>query len=120
MFFELVWNEQQASDVTARGAIANHPSARNGLNRFSQLDGTCSALTLEQLSGEQLLSGNFYLPPINIAELFSRAYERGGLTRADRLGLMSAFLANVLTDEEHLAINRLLYSFRRGRLQFLD
>ena len=102
MFFELLLNQPPATNLTAKGADTD--------------------LTLQSLRSaeETMLSEDLSFPPVNIAELFSAAYKRGGLTISDRLGLMSAFLDNSLTYEECLAINRIFYSFRRGRLKFLD
>lgn len=66
------------------------------------------------------MQGNSIFTEPNIAELFSSVYHRGTITRSDRLGLMAAFLSNALTTEERLAIDRLLYAIRRGRLKILD
>lgn len=102
MSVELLLNQPQAANLTAKG-----PEATLTFQSFRS-------------AAEAMLAGHLSFPPANISELFSAAYEQGGLTLTDRLGLMSALLQNALTYEESLAINRLLYSFRRGRLKFLD
>ncbi|HLO48957.1 MAG TPA: hypothetical protein VK211_11125 [Kamptonema sp.] len=66
------------------------------------------------------MQGNIISTETNIAELFSTVYDRGTIGRSDRLALMVAFVNNSLTTEEHLAIDRLIYSVRRGRLKMLD
>lgn len=63
---------------------------------------------------------NFFFQPLSIAEVFGSAYRKGGLSKTDRLELMFALVNNTLTLEERLAIDRLLYSVRRGKLQLLD
>lgn len=68
------------------------------------------------------MQGNlsFPTPNLSIAELFGSAFQKGGLTSSDRFELMSAFLNNALTIEDRLAIDRLLYAVRRGRIKMLD
>jgi len=60
------------------------------------------------------------LLPTAISELFAQATRSGKITLADRYGLMAAILADNLDEEERNAIDRLLRSLRRGRLQVVD
>ena len=62
----------------------------------------------------------FDLLPTAIAELFVQVTRTGKLTQADRYGLMAAVMSERLDEEERSAIDRLLYSLRRGRLQLTD
>ena len=58
-----------------------------------------------------------YLLPCAIGDMFAQAYTSRQLTQADRYGLMAAMLDENLTDEEIQALDRLLHSLHRGRLQ---
>ncbi len=58
-----------------------------------------------------------YLLPGAISEMFAQVSSSGVLTLADRYGLMAAIYDESLTDEERLAINRLLRLASRGDLQ---
>ena len=60
------------------------------------------------------------LLPFGISELFAQVSKTRALTQADRYGLMSAILDETITEEERQAIDRLLYSMRRGRLQMVN
>lgn len=60
------------------------------------------------------------LLPGAIAEIFASASKTRQLTRSDRYGLMAAILDGSLNPEERDAVNRLLYSAWRGRLQIVD
>jgi hypothetical protein len=58
--------------------------------------------------------------PGAIAEIFASASKTRKLTIGDRYGLMAAILDGSLNPEERDAINRLLHSAWRGRLQIVD
>ena len=57
------------------------------------------------------------LLPGSIAEILASVSETGILTQADRYGLMAAALDDSLDDEERRAVNRVLYSVRKGRVK---
>jgi hypothetical protein len=60
------------------------------------------------------------LLPGAISDLFARTSTSGQITLADRYGLMAALLEDSLTEEERAAIDRLLHSFRRGRIKVVN
>ena len=58
--------------------------------------------------------------PTALFELFATASNSGGLTLADRYGLMAALLEESLPEEELCVIDRLLYAVRKGRIIVVD
>lgn len=60
------------------------------------------------------------LLPSALSELFLSASLSGRITLADRYGLMAALLEDSLKDEDRIAIDRLLYSVRKGRISVVD
>jgi hypothetical protein len=60
------------------------------------------------------------LLPSAIPDLFAEVSKSGKITLADRYGLMAALLDESISDEEKGAIDRILYSVRKGRLQMVD
>ncbi|HEY9892296.1 MAG TPA: hypothetical protein V6D37_10910 [Candidatus Sericytochromatia bacterium] len=60
------------------------------------------------------------LLPGAISDLFAYASTSGTLTLADRYGLMAALLEDSLTEEERMAIDRLLRSLYRGRMKIIN
>lgn len=60
------------------------------------------------------------LLPGAISEITVSVSETKSLTKADRYGLMAAVLDESLEPEELRAIDRLLYSIRRGRVHLVD
>lgn len=60
------------------------------------------------------------LLPGAISELYVYASITGTLTLADRYAIMVAILDNSLTEEEQLAVDRLLYAFRKGKIQLVN
>lgn len=60
------------------------------------------------------------LLPGAIADLFAQVSNSGKITLADRYGLMAALLEDSLTEDEKAAIDRLLYSFYRGKMKVVN
>ena len=60
------------------------------------------------------------LLPSAIAELFAQVATTHTITKADRYGLMAAILDEGLGEEERWAIDRMLHSLCRGRLQMVN
>lgn len=60
------------------------------------------------------------LLPGAISELFAQASASGKITKADRYGLMAALLEDSLTPQDRELIDRLLRSFRRGRIKVVE
>ena len=60
------------------------------------------------------------LLPFAITELFAEVNKSGKITIADRYGLMAALLNDSLSEEDKSAIDRILYSVRKGRLKVVD
>lgn len=60
------------------------------------------------------------LLPGAIAEILSCATRTRTLTKADRYGLLAAILEDSLEEEERNAIDRILRSLYRGRIQVVD
>ncbi len=60
------------------------------------------------------------LLPFGIAELFAEVNKSGKITLADRYGLMAALLEDTLAEEDKNAIDRILYSVRKGRLKVVN
>lgn len=58
--------------------------------------------------------------PFGIAELFAEVNKSGQITIADRYGLLAALLEDTLTEEDKGAIDRILYSVRKGRLKVVN
>lgn len=57
------------------------------------------------------------LLPLAIGEIMVQASMTGHLTVADRYGLMTAILGDVLEEEDRAAIDRLLRAVLRGKLK---
>lgn len=60
---------------------------------------------------------NVNLLPGAIGEMMAYVSKTGKLTKADRYGLMAAILTGEISDEERQAIDRLLRSVVRRRIQ---
>ncbi|UNU21248.1 hypothetical protein D0A34_22530 [Microcoleus vaginatus PCC 9802] len=60
------------------------------------------------------------LPQFTIAELVFQVYHSGLLTPTHRQQLQTALLNDCLTEEDQIAINRLLHAVRRGWLKVVD
>lgn len=60
------------------------------------------------------------LPQFTIAELVFQVYHSGLLTPTHRQQLKTALLNDCLTEEDQIAINRLLHAVRRGWLKVVD
>ncbi len=60
------------------------------------------------------------LLPGAISEIMASVADSCCLTKADRYGLMAALLEESLPEEERRAIDRLLRSLRKGRIQVVD
>jgi hypothetical protein len=60
------------------------------------------------------------LLPGAISEILASVADSCRLTKADRYGLMAALLEEYLPEEERRAIDRLLRSLRKGRIQVVD
>ena len=58
--------------------------------------------------------------PHALSDLFTQISYSGKISLAERYKFMHAMLAQNLDEEERLFIERLLYSFRRGRLQSVE
>ncbi|WP_017303843.1 hypothetical protein [Spirulina subsalsa] len=61
---------------------------------------------------------NLQLLPGAISEILASVAETGRLTQGDRYGLLAATLDESLNEEERRAVNRLLRSVQRGRVQW--
>ncbi|MCW6036301.1 hypothetical protein K4A83_08450 [Spirulina subsalsa FACHB-351] len=61
---------------------------------------------------------NLQLLPGAISEILASVAETGRLTQGDRYGLLAATLDESLGEEERRAVNRLLRSVQRGRVQW--
>ncbi|NJL02962.1 MAG: hypothetical protein HC838_01910 [Spirulinaceae cyanobacterium RM2_2_10] len=57
------------------------------------------------------------LLPGAVAAILADVAETGVLTLSDRYGLLAASLSDDLDDEERRAVNRILRSVQRGRVQ---
>jgi hypothetical protein len=57
------------------------------------------------------------LLPGAISEILVSAYQTGKLTLGDRYGLLAAVLDEGLSEEEVRAVNRILHSVSRGRVE---
>jgi len=55
-----------------------------------------------------------------ISDLYARAIATGQITNTHRRILMEAICSACLADEERSAIDRLLWSIRRGRFELVD
>lgn len=55
--------------------------------------------------------------PNTLADIVSETQDSGKITQSDRYGLLALLLQNSLSEEEAVAINRLLYAVRRGWLK---
>ena len=60
------------------------------------------------------------LIPGAISDLFAQVTISGKITLADRYGLMAAVLEDSMTEDERSAIDRLLRSLCRGRIQVVN
>ncbi|NEP44232.1 MAG: hypothetical protein F6K35_35420 [Okeania sp. SIO2H7] len=60
------------------------------------------------------------LLPGAISDILASVADSFALTKADRYGLMAAILDDSLADEERRAIDRLLRSLLKGRIQLVD
>ena len=63
---------------------------------------------------------NLNLLPGAIAEILASVAESRRITKADRFGLMAAVLDESLPEEERWAIDRVLRSLVKGRIQVVD
>lgn len=66
------------------------------------------------------MSPQVRLLPGAISALFAQVTDSGRLTLADRYGLMAALLEDSITEDERAAIDRLLRSLRRGRMEIVN
>lgn len=66
------------------------------------------------------MSAPVRLLPGAISDLFAEVTSTGYITLADRYGLMAALFEESLTQEERTAIDRLLYSIKRGRMKIVN
>lgn len=57
--------------------------------------------------------------PSAVADIFARASATGRLSASDYYALMATMASDVLEGDERLAIERLLYAARRGRVQLI-
>ncbi len=60
------------------------------------------------------------LIPGAISDLFAQVTTSGKITLADRYGLMAAVLEDSMSEDERSAIDRLLRSLCRGRIQVVN
>ena len=67
-----------------------------------------------------LIPSQVRLLPGAISDLFAQVSSTRKITIADRYGLMAAMLEDALTEEERASVDRLLHSFRRGRLKVVN
>lgn len=63
-----------------------------------------------------MLQPKVVLLPGAISEMLASVSETGRLTLGDRYGLLAAALDEDLSEEERIAINRILRSVHRGRV----
>lgn len=61
-----------------------------------------------------------FLIPGSIAAILAEVSDTKCLTKADRYGLMAAIFDERLPEEERQAVNRVLYSVLRGRIEIID
>ena len=62
----------------------------------------------------------FMKSPHVLSDLFAQISHSGKISLAERYKFMHAILSQTLNEEERLSIERLLYSFRRGRLKGVE
>lgn len=67
-----------------------------------------SKLSIGIMDTQALLSNS------SVAEIFSKTWYEGKIMPCDREGLMWAFLCDEIEEEEHAAIDRMLYAVKRG------
>lgn len=60
------------------------------------------------------------LLPGAVSEILASTTDTHRLTQADRYGLLAALLHDSLPQEDLTAIDRMLYSLRRGRIQIVN
>lgn len=60
------------------------------------------------------------LLPNAISELFVQATLTRKITLADRYGLMAALCDESLSEDDHLALDRLFYGLRKGYIQVVN
>ncbi|MBD2039089.1 hypothetical protein [Microcoleus sp. FACHB-672] len=60
------------------------------------------------------------LLPGAISEILATVTDTHNITKADRYGLLAALLDESIPSEDLSAIDRLLYSLRRGRIQMTN
>ena len=60
------------------------------------------------------------LIPGAISDLFAQVTTSGKITLADRYGFMASVLEDSMTEDERSAIDRLLRSLCRGRIQVVN
>lgn len=65
------------------------------------------------------------MPPIQLLPhalptMFAQVTATGRLTLADRYAIKAAVLDDSLCEEDRQAINRLLYAFKKGRVQIVE
>ena len=60
------------------------------------------------------------LLPGAISEILATSTETHLLTKADRYGLLAALINDCVGEEDLTAIDRMLYSLRRGRIQVVN
>lgn len=63
---------------------------------------------------------NLNLLPGAISEILATVAESRRITKADRFGLMAAVLDESLPEEERNAVDRVLRSLVKGRIQVVD
>jgi hypothetical protein len=63
---------------------------------------------------------NLNLLPGAIAEILATVADSRRITKADRFGLMAAVLDESLPEEERNAVDRVLRSLVKGRIQVVD
>jgi hypothetical protein len=64
------------------------------------------------------LKPNTYLATAKLSTIADHVHDSGSLTRIERHELMAALMDDTLSPEERVAIERLIYIYRRGRLKF--
>ncbi len=60
------------------------------------------------------------LLPGAVSEIFASVTETHQLTQADRYGLLAALIDESIPEEDLTAIDRMLRSLRRGRIQVVN
>lgn len=60
------------------------------------------------------------LLPSALSDLYVQASLSGTITLADRYGLLAALLDESMGDEERLAIDRMIWAVRKGRMKLTD